>query len=404
MRTIHRITMMFAVLFTLYMGVTGTIIQAIDLGAILKHAPATDPNILSIREGISGPNNFQVIAPADYTAATLPPGFNVADGFATVIKAARNAVSGAVLDYIELRVADRKPVGQVLANGQVLRFDAATGAALPPPAPAVATDMPGGPRSPHDQVKSFHRMDAYGDWALTINFASGLGLFVMVITGLVLYFKLLFARARLGRRGLFWTGGGDWRVLHRAVSVIAALFVLVVSVTGMLLSFDNITVALAAHARGGQEMGATSPVMVRASSPIVDADLPAMLRTTLAAFENAAPDTGIRVIRLRYFGGMPQGVVITGDPQARQLVWNAATGRTAHEYEKGYPVTGFRFGWDEHEIVKQIHRGDYFGLTGRWVDLFAGLSLIFLSCSGPVMYFDMWSKRRVLGRSVWFWR
>jgi len=38
------------------------------------------------------------------------------------------------------------------------------------------------------------------------------------------------------------------------------------------------------------------------------------------------------------------------------------------------------------------------------VDLFAGLSLIFLSCSGLVMYFDMWSKRRELGRSGWFWR
>ena len=150
MRAIHRVVMMFAVLFTLYMGVTGTIIQAIDLTAILKHAPATDPNILSIREGISGPNNFQVIAPADYTAANLPSSLDLAAAIARVDRAARAIAPGKPLKYLELRMADGKPVGQVLAQGHVLRFDAASGAALASPPPAVQTDMPGGPRSPHD--------------------------------------------------------------------------------------------------------------------------------------------------------------------------------------------------------------------------------------------------------------
>jgi len=403
MRTFHRITMMFAVLFTLYLGITGAIIQSIDLGAILKHAPATDPNVLSIREGISGPNNFQVIAPADYTAPALPASFDLGRGLAQTLKSARSALGPAVLDYIELRMAAGQPIGQVLANGKTLRFDATTGAALPSPPPAVPTDLPGGPRSRHDQVKSLHRMDAFGDWALWVNFATGLGLFTLVITGLILYVRLLFARASLNRAGLFWSGGGAWRMLHRSVALIAALFLLEISITGMLLATDNIAVAAAARARGGQQMGANSPILIRAVSPLIDADLPQMLRTTLAAYQSTSPDTPIRVIRLRIFGHMPQGAIITGDPEARQLIFNAVTGSTAHEYEKGYPVTGFPFGWDEHEIVKRIHRGDYFGLTGRWLDLAAGLSLVFLSASALVMYFDMWSSRKKQGRSGLFW-
>ena len=51
MRTIHRITMMFAVLFALYLGATGSLIQAVDLKTLLSHAPATDLNQQSIREG-----------------------------------------------------------------------------------------------------------------------------------------------------------------------------------------------------------------------------------------------------------------------------------------------------------------------------------------------------------------
>jgi len=62
--------------FTLYIGVTGLIIQSIDLRAIASHAAATDPEMMAIQESIDGSGNYEVIAPADYAAAALPANFD----------------------------------------------------------------------------------------------------------------------------------------------------------------------------------------------------------------------------------------------------------------------------------------------------------------------------------------
>ena len=53
--------------------------------------------------------------------------------------------------------------------------------------------------------------------------------------------------------------------------------------------------------------------------------------------------------------------------------------------------------------MKQLHRGDYFGIPGRMPDLFAGLSMIYLSISGLVMYVDLWRRRRNAGRRGMLW-
>jgi hypothetical protein len=128
-----------------------------------------------------------------------------------------------------------------------------------------------------------------------------------------------------------------------------------------------------------------------------------MLSTTLRSFNAAMPHTPMRVLRLRVYGGMPQGVIVTGNGEAVQVVINAHTGRRASQTEPGYPEVGFPFGWQAHQIAKQIHRGDYIGLSGRWMDLLAGLSMVFLSISAAVMYFNMWSKRRQSGRTALIW-
>jgi uncharacterized iron-regulated membrane protein len=108
-----------------------------------------------------------------------------------------------------------------------------------------------------------------------------------------------------------------------------------------------------------------------------------------------SPDTPMKVVRLREYAGMPQGVVVTGGTrESTQLVFNAQTGRPVSETEPGYPPVGFPFGWQAHQWGKAIHRGSVIGLPGRFMDLFAGLSLLFLSISGIVMYVDYWKKTR----------
>ena len=129
-----------------------------------------------------------------------------------------------------------------------------------------------------------------------------------------------------------------------------------------------------------------------------------MLVTTLTAMRSTLPGEPVKVLRLRVYGGMPQGVVIAGlADDTHQVVFNAATGQKAGLTEPGYPDTGFPFGWQAHQLAKQIHRGSYFGFFGRWLDLLGGLAIIYLSVSGIVMYVELWNRRRRSGRRSILW-
>jgi len=245
-----------------------------------------------------------------------------------------------------------------------------------------------------------------GNWFALFNAIIAVGLFAMIVTGLILYFQLLRQRGRAGLKGLFWSDGGWWRSLHRGISVVAAIFILVVSASGTLLALDAFGLGLyqITHKDAGKYARFPPGAVDDFSSPLADDKLPAMLQTTLSAGQRTAGAAPIKVVRLRYFNGIPQGILIAGDgDNTAQLVFNADTGKPMSITEPGYPKTHYHLGWKEHEIVKEIHRGDFFGLPGRLMDLFAGLSIIYLSISGGVMYVGLWRRRRRGGSTALFW-
>jgi uncharacterized iron-regulated membrane protein len=397
MRTVHRIVAVLAVLFGLYVGATGVMVQSMDLWSILGRAPATDPTMQAIRVGHDGPPNFQVIREPDYLAQALPRTLDPNAALSTVMTAARATLGDAPVSFVELRMADGRPVGQVVSKGLLRSFDATTGAALGAPSkfklPPLSTP------SLRNTIKDVHRMRVYSEWALILDALVGVLLLTMIVTGFIVYVRLLTGRARMGRKNPFWSAGGVWKTLHRAVAISAALFLTIIASSGMVLALSSTGVAVNKALHGGKRPGLTADV----SSPLRDAELPDMLGTTLAAYSSAEPGGSVRVIRLRYFASMPQGVIVTGGEPARQLVFNANTGRPASETEPGYPSTDMTFGWQIDQIAKQIHRGDIIGLSGRWTDLLSGLSLIYLTVSGAVIYFDLWNKRRQKGRRALFW-
>lgn len=418
MRTVHRVITLFVVIVTFYLGVTGTLIQLVDLRTILSHAPADNPNMEAIRESTNGPGAFQVIANPDYTAASLPADLNLESALNTTLGAARTVYGDAKLGYVEMRMIDGKPVTQVKADRQLLRFDALTGAAIP--GEFVEPKINQSPESDRNTVKRLHRMTAIGDWTLWINVVVGTALLVLIVTGLWMYFQLKSARARSKRSGWFWSAGGWWRSLHRWISLTSAVFLTVVALSGTWLAVESLGMGIymASH-RPVRPAGSTTPGMGagnaaqrQGNGPVLPAgisalnemDVPGMLRTTLASYHVLMQDTPIRVVRLRVYGGMPQGVIVTGSEEAEQVVFNASTGKRASMTEPGYPEVGFPFGWEAHQIAKKVHRGDYVGMSGRWMDLFAGLALVYLSISGVVMYVDMWKKRRKIGRSGLLWK
>lgn len=385
-RGLHRLIAPVAGVCLLYIGVTGVILQGVDLTALLRRAPAADADMQAIRESLDGPSSFSVIAAPDYDAPALPAaalsGRRLADA------AAR---AGAPARYAELRMAGGRPVVQIMTD-RLLRFDAATLAPLPVPAEA-----PRGPQaSAHRLAKQWHRTWALGDGMLWLNALIGAGLGVMTVAGLIMYAQLLRARLRLGRKAPFWSFGGLWRTWHRGVALAAALPLLVVAVSGTLLSIDSFALQVFKWTHPKEVLHGVMPVGMIGdlSRPMTARELPDMLNVTLAAYRRREGGRPVKAVRVRYFANIPQGVVIAGGAETRQFVFNARTGARMTSSEPGYPYMGFPFGWREHELMKRIHRGDILGLPGRGLDLLAGLSLIWLSASGLWMYIDLKRRRR----------
>ena len=398
---VHRFIALIAGLVVLYIGITGTLLQSVDMETLLTHAPATDANLQAMREHIDGPNNYAVISASDYTARPLPTEFDYRAALSQALAAAHASMPGGAVRLLEWRMLDGRAAVHVQLDTQQRLFDASSGAELS--ASQIPTDDPEvAGRALRNQVKSLHKAQFIGRIGPIVNAVAGLALSVLIITGLVQYWRLLRARRKARRAALFWRAGGWWRTLHRWGSLAAALFLILVTLSGLALSLDclgqyyNIAVAARHHINAHD-------ITRDVSSPLSDAELPAMLETTLQAYRSAMPGVGIRVLRLRYFSGMAQGVVIADDPDTTQLVFSTAAGRQVSETEPGYPNTGFPLGWQGHETLKRIHRGDYFGMSGRWVEFIAGIAILYLSISGLKMYYDLWRRRRIAGRHGLFW-
>ncbi len=386
------------VLFTLFLAVTGIIIQVIDLDVILTHAPADNVNVRSMREAFDGPGAYQVRHTQDYLAPALPSGFAYSDALARNLPVLRKAAAGAPFSFLEFRMADGHPVAVAGVGEGHIAVDAAS---------ATVTAQTGkdevesqSPDSQRNDWKHLHRMTSFGDGALIINVLVSAGLLTLIVTGLWIYVTLAKQRRKIKKPILYWSAGGTWRALHRTVSLFAAVWLVVVTLSGAWLAVESLGLAINMHRHPPGPRKAPPP-----PTPLTDAEFPAMLKATLAAANRDAPGEAVKVLRLRHYGPYAQGVVVTaGEENSRQLVYNTANGEGLSESEPGYPPVPFPFGWQAHQTAKSIHRGDWFGMTGRWADLLAGLAMAYLSLSGIVMYVTMWRKRADGGRKALFWK
>ncbi|WP_206243710.1 PepSY-associated TM helix domain-containing protein [Novosphingobium terrae] len=391
-------------LLLLYLGLTGSVVQGIDLHALLTHAPETDPEMMAIRESMDGPGNYAVIAASDYTAAALPPASDPAAMAQRVFAAAHASAPGNAIRWVDLRMQGGKAVGQAgMGEDALWRFDPASGRRLPDP-PVMREKGP--PFSWHLYAKRWHRLWSLGDGMLWLNALAGLGLGFAVIAGLLLWWQLYRARWRMGRRAPAWKGGGAARVAHRALGPVMAVPLLVVAVSGTILSIDSLALQIYRLRYPDRLAFGVVPqgMIADQSRPLTAGEVSTIARTTLTLHQAESGGAPIRALRIRIFAGMPQGVIITGEPLARQLVYDTAQGRRAGMSEPTYPDTVFPTGWDWHERLKRIHRGDEFGMIGRWLGLMAGLSLMWFAGSGLWMYRELYLRRRKGGRQALFWR
>lgn len=390
MRTLHRTLSIFAALLMLYLGATGTLIQSIDLATLLSNAPESDPVMQSINEGRYGNGDFPAISARDLDAAALPADTDFTRAFDTTLTAMHRAAPGVVPRFAELRMLDGRMVGQVKVGQDTLAFDTVSGA---PVAVAPTPRFSPMPYSLRQYTKELHRFWTMHDKpGVYFELLSGIVLWVLIISGLWMYFKLMSARAKTGRGGVFWMAGGMWRSLHRSVSLAAAVFLIAIAFSGTFLGFESVW-----HTFVNVDF------RFDATAPMQDGQVQAIAADALRDFRKAEPATPLKVLRVRVYGGMKQGMIVTGGASTRQVVYDTDRGTVATLFEPGYPVSGFPFGTQMHEDIKHFHSGDMFGLPARLMNLLGGLALVYLAVSGIVMYVQLWRRRKNNGKAALLW-
>lgn len=409
---VHRWISVLAVVFTLYLSLTGSLIQLIDLKGLLLRSSPYDPNLQAMRGDVNGPGDYAMIGPAYYLAKPMPVTADYPSLFEATLAAAKAAAPGSPLRFIEVREADGRIEGLAQLDDRstgptgvhdTLVFDTSTGERLP--GAAVPAHNVESQQSLRIVIKSLHRMTTFGTWALWINLFVATGLLTLIVTGVWIYAKQYRARARMGRKAIFWKAKDWWRTLHRAFAIVCALFLTILVASGLWLAVESLVFGYRMADQFAQAKATGRPPVTIADgfTPLPDQQVAQLAQGTIAAYRADYPNLPPRAVRLRVYAGYPQGVVISGDTEARQLVYNARTGAPMRETEPGYPKTGFPFGWQVHQWAKQVHNGTIIGLTGRAISLLSGIALLYLSVSGIIMYLTLWRRRARNSRKGLFW-
>lgn len=419
LRGVHRIVSFAACILMLYLGVTGTMIQGIDLSKILSGTPESDPTMQSINEGKFGGSNYSVATISDWDAAPLPAEVDVAGGIQRTVAAFRAAEPAFEPLMVELRMVDGRVVGQVGFDDPAMprpdrrerrpqmavrAYDVSTGQAVR--AADITPAIP--PRSLRQSLKEWHRFWKDSDKpGVYVEFVSGLVMSTLIFTGLVMYFRLLRQRRKMGRPQLFWMVGERLRSLHRVVSVAAAILLVCVALSGTWLGFESSWATLQRQGPpppASENFSGSRENALRKPHPLSDEQAARVAATGYHLFRAAEPQTPVRSVRARIFAGNEEAGIVTGTGFTRQKIYDIRSGREMGLSEPHYPMSPFPLGTDVHEWIKHFHSGYLFGLPARVLDLFAGLSLIFLSLSGIVMYLEMYRRRAKSGRRSLFWK
>ncbi|MBA3678473.1 MAG: PepSY domain-containing protein [Sphingosinicella sp.] len=167
------------------------------------------------------------------------------------------------------------------------------------------------------------------------------------------------------------------RKYHRWVSAVAALFLLIVSVTGVVMQVQKLT-----GSDGEAESEGRGSVPAALTSAMESPIYAALATRTLDTARRRAPNAPITSVTLRSADEGIEGVVsIPGEPP-REIVVDARSGRVISDEEH------------EESLVRRIHSGSILGEPGTVLGILWGLALVILSITGAWVYLDMYRKRR----------
>jgi hypothetical protein len=377
MRLWHRRIMTLFIATLSYWVVSGLLMASYD---------ALDATQVWAREG-GGPGARLT----DFAASSraLPDARELQAGIAT----ARAAVGSMAIASVDLRMVGDTPRLQFAeASGEratMRRFYARSGA---PMSDLVADGDPDAPAPPNvarrNGLKGWHKGNALGLPGQFIGLFTGLGLIALVVSGALTWLGLWKARRRARKPALFWSGRESrWRRLHRWVALVAAVFVLNIGVTGVILAATEIRLnVFLLHHIGSPPYPRPSP-MPPLSAAVLPGDPLALLTTSYMAARRVNPEAPIANIQVVERDGSPKGLVTTASAVPQTLAFNALTGARIHDWMEQGVQSGNGYYTDWHQRLKRLHRGDIIGhFAGRYLDLLAGVALLYLVVSAAVMY------------------
>lgn len=255
-------------------------------------------------------------------------------------------------------------------------------------------------------LKAWHRGNIAGFFGQLLGLFTGIALIVLTITGVVMYVQLWHARRKAGKRGFFWnTRDSLWRRLHRWIAIVAAALVLNIALSGSILAFGEIKLNLFLQKGIGAAPYPRPSPLPPVSSGTLPRDVNALLQRTYQAALASNPSARIAAIQIIDRDGIAKGLVTLVGATPSVLAFNAETGASVADWATTGVQVGNGYYADWHQIVKRIHRGDIIGsFVGRYIDMLAGLALLYLVVSGFVLYFEMLKRRSGMGRTGWFWK
>ena len=174
------------------------------------------------------------------------------------------------------------------------------------------------------------------------------------------------------------------RKYHRWISVVAALFLIVVGTTGVVLQVQRLM--------GGEEEQEREREAATESEAAPRVDPSVLLSRTLAAAQQRAPGRALVSIELLPGGDEPKGVVILAGDHARRIVVDARDGDVVEDRP-----------YEAESLILRIHSGAIFGEPGVFLGIFWGLALVGLSLTGAWVYLDLYRRRRKSGNGGMFW-
>ena len=168
------------------------------------------------------------------------------------------------------------------------------------------------------------------------------------------------------------SGRALWRKLHRWFGAGAAVFLLIVSGSGIALQWQSVFGDEEAEKERLAEQ--TSAYLLTTPFDTVSAPL-ATAQASVRAEAGPAPLDRV-VWQLK--GDHPTLTFFVGGIPARRFVVNAATG-----------VIERRMSGDEESWILRLHTGELIGDGGKVLGLFWGSALLFLTISGVIIYWQM---------------